>query len=133
MLKIIVVYLVTALVFFGIDMAWLAGIAKGHYQSALGPLIAETPNLRAAAIFYLLFPLGILIFASVPALAAGSWTQALWRGALFGFFTYMTYEFTNLALIRDWPSSLVALDIAWGIVLTGVATTAGYFAGKLVS
>jgi uncharacterized membrane protein len=47
-------------------------------------------------------------------------------GALFGFFTYATYELTNLATLADWPLGIVFIDIAWGIVLTASVAFAGY-------
>ena len=44
---------------------------------------------------------------------------------LFGFFTYMTYDLTGLAVIRGFPATLALLDIAWGTVLTALASAAG--------
>ena len=133
MLKLIVAYVVSLVVMLGIDLVWLSVAAKKMYANALGSLLADSPNIPAAVAFYLLYPLGLMIFVIAPSIAAGSWTQALVRGALFGFFAYMTYEFTNLALIRGWPSSLVAIDIAWGVVLTALVAVAGHYAGKWVS
>lgn len=112
-------YAATLFVMLAADLVWLGVLARKLYAQALGPLLAPSPNLPAAAAFYLLYPLGMMVFVIAPSLASGSWTQALIRGALFGFFAYMTYEFTNLALIRDWPAALAA--------------AAGHFAGKLVS
>ena len=35
----------------------------------------------------------------------------------------MTYELTNLALLKSWPLNIVVVDIIWGVVLcTAVAT-----------
>lgn len=133
MLKYIAAYVATLVIMLALDLVWLGVIAKKMYADALGPLLADAPKIIPAVAFYFLYPLGVVIFVIAPALAAGSWAQALVRGALFGFFGYMTYEFTNLALIRNWPSSLVAGDIAWGVVLTAVIATAGYYAGKLAS
>lgn len=45
--------------------------------------------------------------------------MALLNGVLFGFFTYMTYELTSLAIIRDWPLPIVFIDTIWGMVLSG--------------
>ena len=132
MLKYIAAYVATLIVMLGLDLVWLGVVAKKMYANALGSLLADAPNIPAAVVFYLLYPLGVVIFVVAPSLA-GSWTQALLRGALFGFFAYMTYDFTNLALIRGWPSSIVAADIAWGIVLTALVATAGHFAAKWVS
>jgi uncharacterized membrane protein len=129
----ILAYVAALVVMLALDLLWLGVAAKKMYVSALGSLMKDAPNLPAAGAFYLLYVLGILYFATTPALAAGSWGLAAWRGALFGFFAYMTYELTNLALIRGWPASLVVVDIVWGVVLTAIAATAGYWAGKLAA
>jgi uncharacterized membrane protein len=51
-------------------------------------------------------------------------------GAMFGFFTYMTYELTNLALLKDWPLNIVVVDIIWGVVLCTAVASIGYFIGR---
>ena len=131
MLQTLAAYVASLVVMLVLDLIWLGVVAKKMYADALGPLLADAPKIVPAVAFYLLYPLGVVIFVITPAISAGSWSQALVRGALFGFFGYMTYEFTNLALIRNWPSSLVAADIAWGVVLTAVVSVGGYFVGKL--
>lgn len=116
-------YALTVPVFFMIDLIWLGVIAKGFYQKNLSYILSPQVNWPAAIIFYLLFIAGILIFAVVPAVTKDSWQHAMLYGALFGFFTYMTYELTNLALLKDWPLNIVVIDIIWGVVLcTAVAT-----------
>jgi uncharacterized membrane protein len=54
---------------------------------------------------------------------------ALW-GALFGFFTYATYDLTNLALLKDWPLNMVVVDILWGVVLCTVVATLSFYIAK---
>ncbi len=125
--KWIIAYLLTTVVFFAIDLTWLGFIAKGLYNRLLGPLLAEQVNWTAAITFYLLFIVGIFIFAIAPAVDKSSWSHALIYGALFGFFTYATYDLTNLATLKDWPAQMVFIDIAWGAVLTGSVASAGYF------
>lgn len=130
MLKFIVGYGASLGVMLALDLLWLMVLAKNLYRAALGPLLSDAPRLGAAAIFYALYPVGVLYFAISPALASGSAGQAALRGALFGFFGYMTYEFTNLALVRGWPASLVAIDIAWGVALTAAMALGGYAAAR---
>jgi uncharacterized membrane protein len=125
--KFIFAYLLTAIVFFAIDMVWLGFLAKGLYNRMLGPMLAEQVNWTAALVFYFLFIGGIFIFAILPAVEKESWSHALLYGALFGFFTYATYDLTNLATLKNWPVQLVFIDIAWGIILTGSVALAGYF------
>ncbi|MGK7312481.1 MAG: DUF2177 family protein [Candidatus Longimicrobiales bacterium M2_2A_002] len=125
MTRLIIGYLLTALVFFAIDLVWLGLVARGLYQRYLGHLLGDV-NWGAALIFYLLFIVGIFIFAIMPAVDRESAGRALLMGALFGFFTYATYDLTNLATLEGWPLGIVFIDIAWGIVLTGTVALAGY-------
>jgi uncharacterized membrane protein len=109
-------YIISIPIFFIIDMFWLGVVAKNLYQNKLGHLLGEV-NWLAAIIFYLVFLIGLTIFATYPALVSGKYTTALIYGALFGFFTYATYDLTNLATLRDWPLSITLVDIVWGTLL----------------
>lgn len=124
--KLVIGYLLTAVVFFAIDMLWLGLIAKGLYNKYLGSFLAEQVNWTAAIIFYLLFIVGIFVFAIMPAVEKDSLMKAVFLGALFGFFTYATYDLTNLATLKDWPIKIVLIDIVWGAVLTASVSTSGF-------
>ena len=124
MLKHIGTYAAIFFTMFIIDMIWLGVIAKSTYANAMGPLLSPNPNLWAAGAFYLMFPLGLLIFAVLPQAGSPVFKAAL-MGALFGFFAYSTYDLTNLAVIKDWPLGLTFLDMAWGTLVSGVAATVG--------
>ena len=123
-------YALTVPVFFIIDLIWLGVIAKGFYQKNLNFILSPQVNWPAAILFYLLFIAGILIFAVVPALTKDAWQHAMLYGALFGFFTYMTYELTNLALLKDWPLNIVVVDIIWGVVLCSAVATLSFILAK---
>ena len=116
-------YFIAILVFLGIDAIWLMFIAKSFYAKNIGHLLAEKPNLVAAFIFYLLNIIGLVIFAINPAIQKNSLINALIFGALFGFFTYSTYDLTNLATLKDWPLIVSVIDIIWGTLLS--ATVSG--------
>lgn len=120
-------YLLTTVVFFAIDILWLGVIAKNLYNKYLRRLLAPKVNWVAAIIFYLIFIVGIFYFAIVPSVEVASLEQAVLKGALFGFFTYATYDLTNLATLRGWPIKIVFIDIVWGSILTASVSTAGYY------
>lgn len=123
-------YIFTVPVFFVIDLIWLGLVAKGFYQRNLGYILSPTVNWGAAVIFYLIYIAGILIFAVRPALEKGSlFTAVLW-GGLFGFFTYATYDLTNLATLKDWPLAVVVVDILWGVVLCSVVASLSFYLAK---
>jgi uncharacterized membrane protein len=130
MLKFCVAYAATAATFLLVDLLWLGFAVKGFYRSNIGALLADEINIAAALTFYLLYIVGIVIFAISPALESGSWRTSLIMGGLFGFFAYATYDMTNLATLRDWPISVAAVDMAWGTFLTALSATAGFFASK---
>lgn len=120
-------YLLTTVVFFIIDMTWLGYIAKEFYGTHLVNFLSPQVNWVAAIVFYLLFIIGIFIFAILPAVEKSSWTHALIYGGLFGFFAYATYDLTNLATLTNWPIKVVVVDIIWGFVLTASVSVSGYF------
>lgn len=130
--KLLICYLLTFAVFFVIDMAWLGFIAKDLYKKYLGDLLSEQVNWTAAFIFYILFILGVFIFAILPSVEKNSLTSAILLGALFGFFTYATYDLTNLATLKGWPLNIVFIDILWGSFLTGIVSTAGFYIFKYI-
>jgi uncharacterized membrane protein len=126
-------YALTVPVFFIIDLFWLGVVARGFYQKNLKYILSPNVNWTAAIIFYLMYIAGILIFAVLPGVAKDSVRHAALWGALFGFFTYATYDLTNLALLKDWPLNIVVVDILWGVVLcTLVATLSFYIARWLI-
>ncbi len=123
-------YGLTVPVFFIIDLIWLGVVAKGFYQKNLKYILSPNVNWTAAIIFYLIYIVGILIFAVLPAVAKDSLRHAAVWGALFGFFTYATYDLTNLALLKDWPIIIVIVDILWGVVLCSAVATLSFFVAK---
>ena len=121
-------YLATIPVFFAIDMLWLGVLDRSFYQTNLRHLLSPEVNWPAALVFYLIYIAGILLFAVRPGLEVQSLARACLWGALFGFFTYATYDLTNLATLRDWPLNVVLVDIAWGTVLCTLVAGGSYLA-----
>ena len=122
----IILYAITTVVFFAIDMVWLGLVARNFYKQKLGFLLSGNVNWIAALIFYFIFTAGILYFAVLPSLKDASWHKALLNGALLGLLCYATYDLTNMATIDKWPIEVVIVDIIWGIVLTGSVATITY-------
>lgn len=120
-------YLITAVVFLGIDFVWLGFIARSLYREHLGFILKEKFDMKVALIFYLFFAAGLLFFVINRAAAASSWQYALFAGMFFGFITYATYDITNLATLKDWPVLITVIDILWGTFLCGVTSLISYF------
>jgi len=126
MTRIALSYLAVLLLVGVLDYLWLRVIATSWYTQAMAHLLAPEPRLVAAAIFYLGYPVGLMVFAVVP--SGGDAVRALSLGALFGLFAYGTYNITNLAVMRDWSVSLTLIDIAWGMFVSAAGAVAGALA-----
>jgi uncharacterized membrane protein len=126
MSRIFLTYAVSVPVFIFVDMIWLGVIAKGFYRNALEPLLTPNINWIAAIIFYLLFLVGVLIFAVLPGMERRSLVYTVAMAALFGFIAYATYDLTNLATLRDWPLMLSIVDMIWGSFLSASTATMTY-------
>lgn len=124
-MQLIILYVSTAAVFLILDAIMLSRVMKPLFERHLGDLLAEPIRIVPAAVFYLFYVGGLLYFVSLPALREGVALQALLGGALLGAMAYGTYEFTNYATLRDWHWHMVAVDLTWGAVLTGVSAWAG--------
>jgi len=133
MLKLATAYGSAAFAFLILDMIWLSTMNAVLYRPVLGPLLADQVRLAPAIVFYLLFVAGIVYFGIIPGLEAQRWTVALLNGALFGFFAYATYDLTNHATLKIWETHVTLADMAWGTFVTGMASTAGYFAASWIS
>lgn len=128
----IVSFIVAALIMGLIDSIWLSRVANRFYKQMIGPLLLAKPNFIAAVLFYVIYVVGIVAFAILPAIDADSWQTALSYGALFGFIAYATYDLTNRATLKGFPTKLVVVDMAWGTFLTATVATLSYHIIQLI-
>ncbi|MFN8333437.1 MAG: DUF2177 family protein [Saprospiraceae bacterium] len=117
-----VLYLATLFVLVPLDFLFLGIVAKDFFTSQVGNMLGEI-KLVPAAIFYLLYVAGVLVFVSGS--ASATWQDAMLMGALFGLFCYATFDLTALALLRHWSWPVAFVDVGWGAVVTAVSSTAG--------
>ena len=127
MLMNLVGYGVALAVFVAADMVWLGAMASRLYRPTLGDIAISGVNLPPAILFYAIYPIGLLIFAVQPALKSGSMSTAAIYGALFGFFTYATYDLTNQATLRNWTLQLTLVDVAWGTILGAISAAISFW------
>lgn len=80
-------------------------------------------NFLSAILCYITIVLGLYYF--------------IWRehkpvkdAVLLGLFVYGVFEFTNMAIFKDWTPFIVVLDILWGGVLFGLTTFIFYYFEK---
>lgn len=120
------VYLLTLACFLVIDLVWLGWVARGLYARQLGALMRPDVRWGAAFLFYGIYVAGVLVLAVLPGLERESAVRAATLGAVVGLVSYAAWDLTNLAVLKDFPTGIVALDMAWGTFLTAVVGLAGY-------
>lgn len=109
-----------------IDAVWLKFIAKKFYDSQIGSLLLDKPNMAAAVIFYVIYVASLVALVINPAIEKQSLSHAIGYGAVFGLVTYATYDLTNLATIKGFTNTVVVVDLLWGTILTTVVAGLTY-------
>ena len=130
-MKHVAAYAATLVVLLILDLLWIGVVARPLYREGIGHLMAENADLRAAAVFYLVYVAGLLFYGVIPHAATPGLLATAKSAAIFGFFAYAVYDLTNLAVLRDWPLGLSLIDITWGTCVSTLSAIAGKFAFDL--
>ena len=129
----IVATFLASIIFLIIDVIWLSFATKSFYRPLLGDLISDKPVLWAAGLFYVLYMFGMAVIVIQPCIETSGLNKSLYTGFIFGLVAYGTYNLTNMAVIKDWSSTVVFVDMFWGASLTAISSTTGiYLAKKMV-
>ncbi len=120
-------YSLAFIIFLLIDIIWLAKISPNFYKSNIGHLMADKVSFLPAIIFYFSYILALLVFVINPAVASESVFKAFYLGALIGFVMYGTYDFTNMATLKDWSYLVTIVDLVWGTFITATTSAVSTF------
>jgi uncharacterized membrane protein len=124
-MTVLILYVSTAAIFLALDALMLGFVMRPLFERHIGSMMLDDIRMVPAVLFYLAYVAGLVWLVSWPALTEGRPRDALVAGAVIGAMAYGTYEFTSYAIMKDWHPSMVAVDLAWGTVLTAVAAWAG--------
>lgn len=123
-------YLISFIVFFAIDLIWLGLLAKNLYREQLGSLMSDEIKWQPAILFYGLYIAGLVFFAVLPGFTDGSSILTLLYGLFFGLVCYATYDLTNLATLKNWPTKIAVYDILWGAFSSGLTSFITFWIGS---
>ena len=119
-------------VFLFIDVIWLSQSFGYFYEPNIGDLLREDVIILPAALFYLIYPLGITILIVLPSLNKGLLRSIFFNGFVLGFVAYGTYNLTNMATLSGWSVNVVVVDMIWGGALTGASALLGTYIARKV-
>ena len=129
-MRYVVAYVVTLLVFLGMDFSFVLGLAAPIYKQEIGPLLLTNFNIVPSMLFYLVYIGGAVLFVVTPALKERRWQRAALLGVAFGLVAYSTYDLTNLGTMKGFTLKITLIDLTWGMVVTCVSSTVGYLAAR---
>jgi len=133
-MTLVILYVSTFVVFMGLDYVGLTNIIKPTFERDIGSLLLENFRIGPAVVFYAFYVAVLLWFVSYPALVQDkSLLWVLGNAALIGAMGYGTYEFTSLAVMKDWTWRMTLTDFTWGTCLTAVSATAGVWITRAVT
>ena len=112
----ILLYFATLIPFLILDAIMLNTVLAPAFTAWAPHLMAPSPALLPAALFYLGYPVGLIALVTGPALRDG--TSPWPRAAILGATAYGTYELTAWSILLDYPAAFALLDLVWGTVLT---------------
>lgn len=133
-MSVLILYLTTFAIFLAIDFLGLGVVVKPVFDRQIGHLLLENFRLLPAFFFYAFFVAVLIWFVSLPALAQDK--GLLWvalNAALLGAAAYGTYEFTSLAIMKDWTWNMVITDMIWGTTLTAISAVGGVWITRILT
>ena len=132
-MTVITLYFASLAIFLLIDFLALGIVVKPIFDRQIGHLLLENFRLLPAFFFYAFF-VGVMIwFVSFPATTQDK--GLLWvafNAALLGAAAFGTYEFTSLAIMKDWTWKMVIVDMVWGTTLTALSAMGGVWVTRLL-
>jgi uncharacterized membrane protein len=122
--------ILAALIFLIIDIIWLSFAVKSFYRPNIGHLLLDKPVMWAAAMFYIIYVVGIGVVIIEPSINFDNTFSFLFKAFIFGLVAYGTYNLTNMATVKGWSSSVVFVDMFWGGSLTAFSSYYGILLAK---
>ena len=124
--------LIASIVFLIIDVIWLSFATKTFYRPLIGNLLADKPVMWAAALFYILYVIGMATIVIQPCIDSESIFKTIYTGFIFGLVAYGTYNLTNMAVLKGWSPTVTFVDMFWGGSLTALSATTGLYLAKKI-
>ncbi len=104
----------TILLLLCLDGLRLGVLSQGLYQQYIGALML--PQMKRWAWIIVWVIMGICYALLITQIAPQTMAMSLFRGWLIGFSLYAVYNFTNLAILKDYPRQIALIDTTWGLV-----------------
>jgi len=112
-------YYIAPFILFTLDIIWLSLFMKKRFNRIIKNIQNEEANynLIYASISYIIMIIGLFIFVLPNITKENAFNDSLKYGGLFGLVIYGIFDFTNLALFKNYELSTAIFDVIWGSLL----------------
>jgi len=104
-------FLIILVIFFLVDIIYLK-IVSGNYNKAIKRIQGSAMNLKGSYAFITYLIMTFVLYHFIIS-RGGNYLDAV----VLGISTYGIFNFTNLAVLKDWPLSMAITDTIWGGIL----------------
>lgn len=94
------------------QLAQIGRIVDGKFAILYGPAI----------LVYLLMAVAVVGYVLPQLNPDNATTEAMIKGGILGLIIYGVFDFTNLAILKNYPLPFVIADIGWGVVVFGLVS-----------
>lgn len=121
-MKFIKSFLFNISLFLVLDIVWFKFIAGHYFKDILSPIARMKDgefdiNIGSAFVVYILMSLALDIFVLQKKI--GTFGKVI-QSAFLGFVIYGVFDFTNHALLNNYPQEMLVVDVLWGTFLFAI-------------
>lgn len=115
-----------------LDYLWMGFVVGDVYLRLIGPIARLQDGkfdvfIPSALVVYFVMTFALWFFVLRN---ASDLKTATLHGLILGFCLYAVFDFTNHALLKNYPIQFLAMDLIWGSVLNAVVAAIAFKAFK---
>ena len=115
--------LILAVIFLVVDLLWLKFVVGDLWKTNVETVQKSPMEIKShyAILSYLLLMLGTYYFVYLTIDKENYVKESLIKGFISGFIIYGVFDFTNLAIFKEFDLKTAIIDMLWGGTLTAGA------------
>lgn len=116
-------FFILAIIILVIDLLWINYIVGDMWKKNVETVQKSPMEIRKpyALLSYVLIIFGIYYFVQMNMTKETYIKDSLLKGFIYGFILYGVFDFTNLAIFKEFDLKTAMIDMAWGGALTASA------------
>ena len=117
-------YYIAPFILFTFDFIWLTFFMKKRFNNLVKKIQKEEASYNTvyATLSYITMIIGLFVFVLPYVSSENQLMDSLKYGGIFGFVIFAVFDFTNLAIFKNYELSTAIFDIFWGAFLYFITT-----------